>query len=190
MATTPATYSYDYSDADESDYGDLTAEELELVDRLVTGASSSKTTAETVTSKHSRSFAPIPGPSTAASLAVSNRSRQAIATEPRSSSLRADIAAAFSSKASVKSLNTSNANFNLREALKDPSFAYHNDTSGLSRLADTATKSLPVGNAASFLADEAQPQSLYRADEADDVRYPDCKSSSGCLPNHRLLRGL
>lgn len=160
MATKLATkYEYHYnSDTDaSSDYSfDLTAEEEDLLETLVAGASSQSPVAILKTSVRADPHAP-----------------------SGSSSLRSDIAAAFATHASVKSLHESEINFNVREALQDPGFAYSDEPSALSGLAAPRGKPPPNvdddDEVLTALVEEAERRAKPTTVQTGDIQYPDCE---------------
>jgi hypothetical protein len=157
MATKFASQ-YDYthdSDTDASDYGfDLTAEEEDLLETLVATASS-KT--------------PLSNPTGRSSTAQ-------IATG--ASSLKSDIAAAFATHASVKSLHDSEINLNLREVLNDAGFTYRNEGSVLPGLHASGTKAavdMDYDDDEITTVGEEAERRIPQPVQVGDIRYPDCK---------------
>jgi hypothetical protein len=188
MATRLASYDYTLNsdtDATDSDYGfDLTVEEEELLEALVAGASSKTSASDPL----KRQPSAVPAPATSASTAVRKQPARSggAGAAAGASSLRADIAAAFATRASVKSLNNSELNFNLQEALRDPGFTYRDDPLALSHLAATATGSkkppamegddLDDDDITALVEDaERRRRPASRPAKADDIRYPDCE---------------
>jgi hypothetical protein len=155
MATKLASqYSYHDSDTDASDYDfDLTAEEEDLLETLVAGASAK------------------PPPSSSSGRSSGTQ----IATG--ASTLRSDIAAAFASHASVKSLHESEINFNVREALNNPRLTHRHDANVL-----PGSTTAGVGPAAddgdddeiTAVVEEAE-RNIPQPVQVGDVRYPDCE---------------
>jgi hypothetical protein len=97
------------------------------------------------------------------------------------SSLRADLAAAFATHPSIKSLNDSELSFKVQEVLDDPGFAHRDDPSVPSHLAATGAKpSLDVGDddddgGIAALVEEAERRYATISVKTDDIRYPDCE---------------
>lgn len=185
MAGNLRARSYSYSDTDnDSDYGfDLTAEEEELLDSLVARASEEPKppTAPKLKPKQTKRIQP------------TRLSNSGAAPATGSSSLKEDIAAAFASHASVKSLNESTLNFNVRHALGNP---YRNDPDALSHFADIRGKSPPTVDGPhnqDTVAANHEPTELASVLEpagAGDVRYPDCEFVSMTLEATRRRTGL
>jgi len=153
---------YDYSfnsDTDaSSDYSfDLTAEQEDLLETLVAGASSK--------------------PSVAAAQSSGLGGAIGITGAP---SLRSDIAAVFATHASVKSLHDSEVNLDVRESRRDPGFAYRDEPSVLSGLA--ASRAIPPPDAdddddddvLAALVDEEERRAPIPV-KVGDIRYPDCE---------------
>ncbi|KAB5577979.1 exonuclease V a 5' deoxyribonuclease-domain-containing protein [Coniochaeta sp. 2T2.1] len=157
-------YQYSYnSDTDaSSDYDfDLTAEEEDLLETIVASASSTKP-----------SVAVVPGPAAQATVGAS--------------SLRSDIAAAFATHASVKSLYESEINFNVREVLRDPAFTYRDDPSVLSGLAATGGRRTAgvddedTDAEVMAIVEEAE-RTMPQPGQAGDIRYPDLSRAFGSV---------
>lgn len=148
-------YTHD-SDTDASDYGfDLTAEEEDLLETLVASASSEVPLANpSGRSSGGRVFA-------------------------GASSLRSDIAAAFATHASIKSLHDSEINLNFREALNNPASTHHDGPLVLSDLAASGAKpplhmDVDDDDEISAVAAEAESR-IPQPVQVGDVRYPDCE---------------
>jgi exonuclease V len=196
MAGNTRARSYSYSDTDDdSDYGfDLTAEEEELLDSLVARASEEPTPPPAP----APAPAPVPVPKQTKRKQPTRLSNPAAAPATSSSSLKEDIAAAFASHASVKSLNESTLNFNVRQALANPGFTYRNDPDALSHFAGIRGKSpSTVGgthNQDTVAANHELTElaSVLKPAGAGDVNYPDCEFVSMTLEvtRRRRRRGL
>ncbi|OIW28278.1 hypothetical protein CONLIGDRAFT_670138 [Coniochaeta ligniaria NRRL 30616] len=159
VAKLASKYQYTYSsDTDSSsDYGfDLTAEEEDLLETLVADASSKPQGAI---------FNPFGG----------SGGSQAPAA---ALSLRSDIAAAFATHRSVKSLHNSEINFNVREVLQDPGFTYRDDPSLLSGLATSVADPMPgvdeddADDEITAIVGEPERR-MPQPVQVGDIRYPD-----------------
>jgi hypothetical protein len=190
-------HSYNKSDTDESDYGDFTAEEVELVQHLVTRASvepspqppSSRTNRAKQSVRgarpaHRSNPTPVAHRSVAPALPSAHSSRHpggAATATSGGSSLREDIAVAFASHASVESFNEPLSDYNVCQARGSSGFAYRNDPKALSRLVGTRGQSpssaedddgqVTIGHN----NDRDERDSFVEPAEVGDVSYPDCE---------------
>jgi hypothetical protein len=185
------------SDTDESDYGDFTAEEVELVQHLVNRASvepspqlpspratSARQPVRGTRPAHRPNPAPAARRSVAPVVSVAHSSRHpggAATAAGGGSSLREDIAVAFASHASVKSLHDSTSEYNLRGVRGSSSLAHRNDHEALSRFVDIRGQSpstveydddeVTVGHN----DERTERDSFVEPAEVGDVSYPDCE---------------